>query len=119
SMSGTRGPAGALRPRQENRHPAFCQDAGAQVLREIPSIRKRERREHATELGIVGKRLVGAYRTEPVGVLGQPRGHADTGPAADPGEHGDILLAAVLIGHDVADDPRRSLEAIELLAVRG
>src|SRR5262245_52537830 len=76
-------------------------------LREVLSIREREHRQHATELRVIGKRLIGAHRAQAGGVdhplallrcvlaanglmplpcgrgLRQPRRHADAGPAAN------------------------------------
>ena len=44
-------------------------------------------------------------------------GYADTGPAADTGEYGHVLLAIrTVVGHRVADDARRGLELPERLA---
>src|ERR1700744_1131564 len=40
-------------------------------------------------------------------------------PTADAGENAYILLAVVLIGHDVADDAGRGLELVELLTGLG
>src|SRR6202012_1472599 len=48
--------------------------------------------------------------------LQQAGREADAGPTADAGENADVLLAAVLIGHDVADDAGRRLELVKLLA---
>src|SRR5262245_2547138 len=43
----------------------------------------------------------------------------DSRPAADTRQHGNILLAIVLKGIDVADDARRSLELVKFLARLG
>ena len=51
--------------------------------------------------------------------LKRPCGQADPRPAADARQHRHILPAAMLVGHDVADDARRSLELIKLLAGLG
>src|SRR2546426_5094297 len=46
--------------------------------------------------------------------------HAGAGPAADPREHGDVLLAVrPEVGHRVADDARRALEPPQLGPGRG
>src|ERR1700722_5106169 len=82
------------------------------------SIRQPEDGQDTAELRVVGERLVGTHRAEAVGVLRETGCHADAGPSADAGENGDVLLAAMLIGHDVADDAGRRLEAIKLLAGR-
>ena len=52
-------------------------------------------------------------------LLHEARGEADAGPAADAGQHADILLAVVHPGVDVADDARRGLEPVELATVAG
>src|SRR5690349_15715727 len=81
------------------------------------SVRKGEDGQHATKLRVVRQRLVRTHRAEAFLVTLETGRHADAGPAADTGEHCDILLALVRVGVDVADDPRRRLEAIQLLAV--
>src|SRR6185369_18053562 len=86
---------------------------------EVPSLRKREHRHGAAQSRILRQRLVCTDRAEAGGVFGQARRHADAGPAADAGQNSDILLAVILVGVDVADDARRSLELVELLAGLG
>src|SRR5258708_5086067 len=81
-----------------------------------PLFGKAEDRQYAAELRVVGQRLVGPDRAEPVGVLGQTRSHADPGPAADTRQDGDVLLAALRVGVDIADDAGGCLEPVELLA---
>src|SRR6516165_3040508 len=61
--------------------------------------------QDAAELGVVGQSLVGADCAETVGILGQTRRHTDAGPTAYTRQHGDILLATMGIGVDIADDP--------------
>src|SRR5215470_2879268 len=78
-------------------------------------LRQREHDEHATELGVLAQLLVAANRAEAVGVLLETRGEADAGPAADAGEHADVLLALELPGVHVADDPGGRLEPEQLL----
>ena len=51
--------------------------------------------------------------------VGQTSGKANPGPAADPGQHGDVLLATVLVGHHVADDARWRLELVKFFAGLG
>src|SRR5450432_4168354 len=51
--------------------------------------------------------------------LQQTSRQTDAGPTADAGQHGNELLAAVFIGHDVADDAGRGLELVEFLTRLG
>src|SRR5215469_2291295 len=67
-------------------------------------------RQHAPELRIVRQSLVGPHGAEPVGILSQPGRHSDPGPAADPRQHCNVLLSAMSVGVDIADDPRRGFE---------
>src|SRR5262245_7555689 len=90
--------------------------AGMPVSYRLPASGQRENGQLSTEIGVVAQLLVAADRAQPVGVLLQARRHADAGPAADAGEHAYELLAAVLIGEHVADDPRRGAELPQLLA---
>src|SRR5262249_18395949 len=89
---------------------------GMVVQSVLRRLRQRKYRQHATELGVVGQRLVGTDRAQAGRVFGEAGREADTGPAADAGKNGNVLLAVVLIGVDVADDAGRSLEPPELLA---
>src|ERR1041385_8020794 len=82
-------------------------------------LRQREYRELAAERRVVAQRRVSAHGAEAVGRVGQPGRKADAGPAADAREHRDVQLAAVLVGHHVADDAGRSLELVKLLAGLG
>ncbi len=81
--------------------------------------RERKHRELATERGVVLQRGVAADRAEAFCRLGEPCRKADAGPAADAGEHGDVLLAVMLVRGHIADDAGRSLELVELLAGLG
>src|SRR6266704_1499711 len=81
----------------------------------LRGLRHGEHSEDATELGVVLQLLVAAHGAQAVGVLLQARGKADAGPAADAGEHADVLLALVLPGIHVADDAGRSLELVQLI----
>src|SRR5450756_1917950 len=45
--------------------------------------------------------------------LQQTGRQTDAGPTTDAGKHGNVLLAAVFIGHDVADDAGGGLELVE------
>src|SRR5256885_6769427 len=82
----------------------------------LRGLRQREHSEDAAELGVVLQLLVAAHGAQAVGVLLEARGKADASPAADAGEHADVLLALVLPGIHVADDSRGRLELVELLA---
>src|ERR1700761_9860675 len=44
---------------------------------------------------------------------------ANACPTADTRKNGDVLLATVLVGHDVADDAGRSLELVKFLTRLG
>src|ERR1700693_1766098 len=77
-------------------------------------LRQREDRQRTAQFGVIAELLVPAHGTEAVGVLLEPCGHADAGPAADARKDPDVLLALVLIGEDVADDARRRLELEQL-----
>src|SRR5215475_10495324 len=83
------------------------------------SLRQSEHRERSAERGIVAQRCVATHGPETFVRLGQTGCEADACPAADAGEHCDILPAALLIGRDVADDAGRGLELVELLARLG
>src|SRR5277367_6510654 len=78
--------------------------------------RKREHGERAAERGVVRERRIASDRAQTIGRLGQAGREADARPAADAGQDRHILATAVLVGHDVADDARRSLELVKLLA---
>src|SRR3954454_1762555 len=78
-------------------------------------LRKREHRQLAAEGGVVVESRVAADRAETGGRIGEACRKADAGPAADAGEHGDVLLALVRVGHHVSDDAGGSLELVELL----
>src|SRR5262249_60822406 len=69
--------------------------------------------------GEVAERRMAADGAWAGGGVSQARRKSDARPAADAGQHCDILLAAILIGRDVADDAGRSLELVELLAGLG
>src|ERR1700682_1237215 len=78
-------------------------------------LRQREHRQRTAQLSVIAELLVAAHGTEAVGVLLEPRGHADAGPAADARKDPDVLLALMLVGEDVADDARRRLELEQFL----
>src|SRR6201989_318688 len=80
---------------------------------------QREHRELAAERGVVRQSGIAADRTEACLRIGETRGKADTRPTADARENGDVLPAALLIGHHVSDDAGRGLELVELLARLG
>src|SRR5450755_319773 len=82
-------------------------------------LRQRENREAAAERGIVAERRIATDGAETGSRVGQTGREANAGPATDTGQHCDVLLAAVLIGRDVADDTGWSLELVELLAGLG
>src|SRR3954454_10322336 len=86
-------------------------------MRPISPVLQRERKdgERATQLREVAQLLVAADSPQPLLVLLETRSHADAGPATDPREHTHVLPALVLVGEDVADDPRRRLELEQLL----
>src|SRR5258708_29491583 len=71
---------------------------------------------------LLGRQLALIARGMPGGgVFGlqQTGRQADAGPTTDAGKYGNVLLAAVLIGHDVADDAGRGLELVEFLTGLG
>src|SRR4249920_2766648 len=78
-------------------------------------LRKRKHRQRTAQLGVIAELLVAAHGTEAIGVLFEPCGHADAGPAADPRKNPDVLLALVFVGEDVADDPGWRLELEQVL----
>src|SRR5947208_13453487 len=80
-------------------------------------LRQREYGQRTAQLGVITELFVSADRTQAFGpLLGiESRSHADAGPAADAGEHAEVLLALVLIGKNIADDARRRLELEQLL----
>src|SRR5690606_30271909 len=80
------------------------------------ALRKREHGQHTAELRVAAEILVCADRAEAFGRTLEPRRHADAGPAADAGQNADVLPAVTLPRVDVADDARRRLEAVTLLA---
>src|SRR5256885_14546478 len=82
-------------------------------------LRQRKHRECSAQRRVVAQRGVAADCAEAFGWFGQTCGKADTRPAADAGQHGHILPAALLIGRDVADDARRGLELVKFLAGLG
>src|SRR6267143_6694976 len=81
------------------------------------SVSESKHRERAAQRGVLVQFFITASRTQAVGILLQAGCHADAGPAADAGEHADILLALVFRGEHVADAPGRSLELPELVAL--
>ena len=81
--------------------------------------RQREDRKLAAERGVVAQRGITAHCAQAVMRIGETSGKADPGPAAYTGQHGDVLLATVLVGHHVADDTRWRLELVQLLAGLG
>src|ERR1700740_2692710 len=80
------------------------------------SLRQSEHRERSAERGVVAQRCVATDAAEAIGRIGQTGRETDTGPAADAGQHGNELPAAMLIGRDVADDAGWGLELVEFLA---
>ena len=68
------------------------------------------------DMHVVGEASDGA---EALGPSGQAGGQADAGPAADARQDGHVLLPLMGVGHDVADDARRRLELVKLLARLG
>src|ERR1051326_8082410 len=82
-------------------------------------LRQREHRELAAERRVVAQRRVSAHGAEAVGRVGQPGRKADAGPAAHARANSDVLPAAVLAAHHVADYAGRSLELVEFLARLG
>src|SRR5262245_65987971 len=84
-----------------------------------PGSRQRKHRQLAAERSVVAQASVAADGAQAGGRIRQTRRKADTGPAADARKDRDVLLAVILIGRDVADDARRSLELVELLAGLG
>src|SRR5205823_14646081 len=80
---------------------------------------QREHRELAAERGIIAERGVTAHGAQAVMRVGQTSGKANPGPAAYTGQHGDVLLATVLVGHHVADDARWRLELVKFFAGLG
>src|SRR5262245_27675084 len=86
-------------------------------VRAIGSVsRQLEHGELAAKRRVVAQGRITADSAQAVGWVRQARRKTDARPAADAGENGDILLAAVLVGGDVADDAGRGLELVELLA---
>src|SRR5450755_80976 len=83
------------------------------------SLRQREYRQVGTECGVVAERWGATDAAKTRGRIGQTGRKADAGPAADAGQHRHILLAAMLVGRDVADDAGRGLELVEFLARLG
>src|SRR5690606_14664347 len=82
-------------------------------------VRQGEHRQHTAQLGVVFQRTVGTDRTQTLSPALQSGGHADTGPAPNPGQHGNVLLAVVHVGGHVADDPRWGLELVEQITGLG
>src|SRR5690242_8914867 len=94
-------------------------DSSMRRTRLFGSLRQSEHSERSTERGVVAQRGVATDGAETFGRLGQAGCEADTGPAANAGQDGNELPAAVFIGRDVADDAGRGLELVELLARLG
>src|SRR6185295_5534725 len=80
------------------------------------TLRQREHGQHTAELRMPAQRAIRADGTEAGRRFFEPGRHADSGPPADTGEHTDVLLALIRPGVDVADDSRRCLELVKLLA---
>ena len=99
--------------------PASATRAGpaVQAARQLDG--QREDGQRPAERRVVVQRGVATDRAQPGMRVGQSRREPDAGPAADAGQHRHVLLALVLIGHDVADDARRRLEPVQLLAGLG
>src|SRR6266481_2820746 len=85
----------------------------------IKSLWQCEHCERSTERCVVTESLIAAHCAETFGRLGQASRKTDARPAADAGQHSNILLATLLVGCDVTDDPRRGLELVEFLARLG
>src|SRR5258708_17144217 len=71
---------------------------------------------------LLGRQLALIDRAMPGGGvfrLQQTGRQADAGPTTDAGKYGNVLLAAVLIGHDVAHDAGPGLELVEVLTGLG
>src|SRR6185312_14485834 len=105
------------------------------------SVRKTEDGQLAAQCGVIGQSRIAADDAEAgrvdslflgalcaalvsrrmpgLGVLRRQETarQAYAGPAADTRVHGNVLLALVLVGGDVADDAGRRLELVKLLAV--
>ena len=82
-------------------------------------LRQREHGECPAECGVVAQRRVTTDGTKTCAWVSQAGREANTCPPADTGQHGNVLLTAMLVGGDVADDAGRSLELVELLARLG
>src|SRR5262249_60422351 len=64
----------------------------------VSSLRQREHGECSAERGVVAQRGVTTHGTETLRRLSQAGRETDACPAADTGQHGDILLAVMLVG---------------------
>src|SRR5690606_11354356 len=87
--------------------------------RSLRLVRQREHRQHTAELRVAAQALVRTEGTQALRRAFEAGRHADAGPAADTGQHADVLLAIVHPRVDVTDDSGRRLEAIELVARLG
>src|SRR5579883_1116814 len=99
---------GGATPRQATWRPALNRPYYRYARRS--SRGQREHHQSTAEARVLLQGRIAAHRSEARGRLLQPRRHADSGPAADAGEHADVLLATVLISEHVADDSRRAVE---------
>src|SRR5690242_3584779 len=70
-------------------------------------LRQREYGERSTKRGVVAQRGVTTDCAKSVSRIGEAGRKADACPTANAGQHGHVLLAAMLIGRDVADDAGR------------
>ena len=80
-------------------------------------VRKCEHGQLTTEVGVFLQPGITAHRTETRIGFGQTGGKADARPSTDAGQDRNILLPAMLIGGDVADDAGRSLELEKFLPI--
>src|SRR5690606_9411318 len=71
----------------------------------VGAIRQREHGQHTAELRVAGEVPVCADGAETLGRALEPGRHPEPGPAADAGQHADVLAAFVHAGVDVADGP--------------
>src|SRR3974390_560494 len=117
--AGRVGLRGMSRPRSRTDSRSEARDETSSTAADVCGSGQGKHRKLPAERRIVAQSGVSAHSTEAGGGIRQTRSEADAGPAADAREDRDILLAAMVIGHHIADDARRRLELVEFLAGLG
>src|SRR5262245_19164998 len=80
---------------------------------------QRKHRKLAAERCVILQGGITSDSAQTFGGFSQASSKSNAGPAADAGQHRNVLLATMLIGAHVSDDAGRRLELVEFLARLG